>query len=325
VRTTGVYCRPACPARRALRANVCFHASCDAAEAAGFRPCKRCRPRELSLGKAQAEMVARACRQIAAAAEPPGLDALARAAGMSRFHFHRIFKAITGVTPRAYAVAERAERVRAALPASGSVTDAIYRAGFNSSSRFYAQAGATLGMPPSRYRKGGGGMAIRYAMGESTLGLVLVAATAAGICAIALGDEQEALLGELRGRFPKAELIEGDTQFGHSLEQVLHFVDAPAANLDLPLDVQGTVFQHRVWEALREVPPGRTVSYSELARRVGAERAVRAVAHACASNPVAIAIPCHRAVRSDGGLAGYRWGIERKRDLLARERNKRRK
>jgi len=242
---------------------------------------------------------------------------------MSRFHFHRIFKAVTGVTPRAYAVGQRAERVRAALPVSGSVTDAIYRAGFNASSRFYAQAGTTLGMSPSRYRQGGGGMSIRYAMGESTLGLVLVAATDAGVCAIALGDEQEALRGELRERFPKAELIEGDTQFGHWLNQVLRFVDAPAANLDLPLDVQGTVFQHRVWQALREVPPGCTVSYSELARRVGAERAVRAVAHACASNPVAIAIPCHRAVRNDGGLAGYRWGIARKRDLLARERNKR--
>jgi len=325
VRTTGVYCRPACPSRRALRVNVRFHASCDAAEAAGFRPCKRCRPRDMSLAQQHAGAIARACHQIETTAESPSLEALAQVAGMSRFHFHRTFKAVTGMTPKAYAAAKRVQRLHAALPASGSVTAAIYRAGFNSSSRFYENASASLGMAPSRYRKGGAGMTIRYAVGDASLGMVLVAATDQGVCSIALGDTVETLVRELHGRFPRARLIPGGVSFEQWLDVALRFVDMPGATLDLPLDVQGTVFQHRVWLALRDVPAGRTVSYTELARRIGAPSAVRAVAHACAANPVAIAIPCHRAVRNDGGLAGYRWGLTRKRELLARERDRRRK
>jgi AraC family transcriptional regulator of adaptative response/methylated-DNA-[protein]-cysteine methyltransferase len=319
VRTTGVYCRPACGSRRARRENVAFHPTREAAERAGFRPCKRCRPHESGLAEQRAEAVARACRLIETAEELPNLDALADAAGMSRFHFHRVFRTVTGLTPRAYAAAHRARRVREELTRSDTVTEAIYGAGFNSNGRFYATATEVLGMTPTHFRAGGSGASIRFAVGQCSLGEILVAATDKGVCAILLGNDPAALVRDLQDRFPNAELIGGDRDFEALVARVVGFVEAPALGLDLPLDVRGTAFQQRVWQALREIPAGSTTSYTELAARIGAPTAVRAVAHACASNAIAVAIPCHRVVRSDGGLSGYRWGVERKRALLARE------
>ncbi len=321
VRTTGVYCQPSCGARPARRENVAFHASCEAAESAGFRPCLRCRPNLPPLAERQAKAVAAACRLIEASEEEPGLDALAACAGMSRFHFHRLFKQHAGVTPKAYAAAVRAARVRDELAQGAPVTDALYAAGFQSSSRFYAEADAMLGMAPSHFRAGGTGEEIRFAVGACSLGAILVAATNQGICAILMGDDPEALVRDLQDRFPRARLIGADAEFERTVALVVGFVEAPRIGLDLPLDVRGTAFQQRVWEALRAIPAGATVSYTELAQRIGSPAAVRAVAGACAANPVAVAIPCHRVVRSDGGLSGYRWGIERKAALIAREKS----
>jgi AraC family transcriptional regulator of adaptative response/methylated-DNA-[protein]-cysteine methyltransferase len=319
VKTTGVYCRPSCPARLPRRANVQFHASWADAERAGFRPCKRCKPKGPALDEQRARTVAAACRAIETAEELPDLDALAMTAGMSRFHFHRVFKSITGLTPKVYAVAHRASRMREALPRRATVTEAIYEAGFNSNGRFYAKSSQMLGMKPRSFQNGGTGAAIRFAVGECALGSILVAASEKGVCAILLGDDPDALARDLQDRFPKARLIGGDRNFERVVAQVVGFVEAPRLGLNLPLDVRGTAFQQRVWQALRNIPAGSTVSYSEVARSIGASKAVRAVAQACASNPVAVAIPCHRVLRTDGHLSGYRWGVERKRALLERE------
>lgn len=319
VRTTGVYCRPSCPSRGALRANVAFHASCAAAESAGFRACQRCFPALPPLAERQAVAVARACRMIDEADTPPDLDSLAQAVGMSRFHFHRVFKAHTGITPKAYASARRTARLQQGLAAAPSVTDALYDAGFGSSGRFYEASAGALGMTPTSYRAGGQGETIRFAIGACSLGAILVAATGRGICAILIGDEPEPLLRDLQERFPQAALIGAEPEFERTVAQVVGFVEAPGIGLDLPLDVRGTAFQRRVWEALRAVPAGSTVSYAELAERIGLPTGARAVAGACAANPVAVAIPCHRVVRNDGALSGYRWGVERKRTLLERE------
>ncbi|MDK8875195.1 bifunctional DNA-binding transcriptional regulator/O6-methylguanine-DNA methyltransferase Ada [Paracoccus sp. SSJ] len=319
VRTTGVYCRPSCPSRRAKPQNVTLYASPDQAEAAGFRPCRRCNPRGASAAEANAALVAAACRLIEQAETPPTLQALAEAAGLSPFHFHRQFKAVTGLTPRAYAAAHRAGRLRARLAQGASVTGAIYEAGFNSSSRFYEGADGMLGMTPSAWRKGGAGAEIRFALGQCALGAILVAQSRRGICAIALGDDPEALLRDFQDRFPAATLIGGDAEFEALVARIVGFIEAPGIGLDLPLDIRGTAFQQRVWQALRQIPPGTTASYAEIARRIGEPQASRAVAQACAANPIAVAIPCHRVVRSDGALSGYRWGVARKRALLDRE------
>lgn len=319
VRTTGVYCRPSCAARLARRENVRFHDSCAGAEAAGFRPCKRCRPNEASLAERQAAAVAKACRLIEEAEEPPALESLAEAVGLSRFHFHRVFKEIAGVTPKGYADAHRANRVRQELTRSATVTEAIYDSGFNSNGRFYAASSRLLGMTPTEFRAGGAGAEIRFAIGDCSLGAILVAATATGICCILLGDDPDALARNLQDRFPKARLVGGDAGFEQWVATVVGLVERPQAGLDLPLDVRGTAFQQRVWRALCEIPAGSTASYAEVAERIGSPRAVRAVARACAENPIAVAIPCHRVVRRDGGLSGYRWGVERKRTLLDRE------
>ncbi|MEX5745160.1 bifunctional DNA-binding transcriptional regulator/O6-methylguanine-DNA methyltransferase Ada [Massilia sp. X63] len=319
VRSTGVYCRPSCPSRTARRANVAFHASCAEAEAAGFRACLRCKPAQAPLAERQAAAVAQACRLIDAAEQAPDLDSLAQAAGMSRFHFHRVFKAHTGITPKAYAAARRTARLQQGLAAAPSVTDALYAAGFGSSGRFYEASAGALGMAPGRYRAGGRGETIRFALAGCSLGAILVASTGRGICAILIGDEPEPLLQDLQQRFPQADLVGAEPGFERTVAQVVGFVEAPRLGLDLPLDVRGTAFQRRVWEALRAIPAGATVSYSELAERLGMPTAARAVAGACAANPVAVAIPCHRVVRTDGALSGYRWGIERKRTLLERE------
>ncbi len=318
VRTTGVYCRPSCAARRARRENVRFHQSPAEAECAGFRPCKRCRP-DMARDQPYAEVVGRACRMMETAEETPSLDALAAASGLSRFHFHRVFKAVMGLTPRAYGAAARARRLRAELPRSRTVTAAIYGAGFNSSGRFYAASSHLLGMTPTCFRAGGAGAAIRFAVGACTLGAILVAATEKGICAISLGDDPQVLVHDLQDRFPKAKLIGGEAAFEAWVAKAVGFVEAPRLGLALPLDIQGTAFQQRVWQALRDIPPGATVSYTEIAERIGAPKAARAVARACAENRIAVAIPCHRVVRSDGALSGYRWGIVRKRALLDRE------
>jgi AraC family transcriptional regulator of adaptative response/methylated-DNA-[protein]-cysteine methyltransferase len=314
--TTGVYCRPSCGARLPRRENVAFHASTQDAEKAGFRPCKRCRPDEADR---QAVAVAQACRLIEQAETPPSLAELAEAVGISQFHFHRVFKAATGVTPKAYADADRARRMRTALDERDTVTEAIYDAGFNSNGRFYAAAPGRLGMTPTRFRTGGGGETVRFAIGQTSLGAILVAATDKGIVAIQFADEPDALLRDLQDRFPKAQLVGGDAEFERLVARVVGSVENPSLGFDLPLDVRGTAFQQRVWQALREIPAGTTASYSDVAQRLGAPKAVRAVAGACAANDIAVAIPCHRVVRNDGAPSGYRWGVERKKALLDRE------
>jgi AraC family transcriptional regulator, regulatory protein of adaptative response / methylated-DNA-[protein]-cysteine methyltransferase len=319
VRTTGVYCRPSCAARRAKPENVRFHATRVDAERAGFRPCKRCKPDQPSLLEQHAAKVTEACRLIESSPSVPSLDELATRAGLSSFHFHRVFKAVTGLTPRAYAAAHRGERVRQELGRTRTVTAAIYQSGYNSNGRFYGESEQVLGMTPTDYRAGGANAEIRFAIGECSLGSILVARSERGVCAILLGSDPDALVRDLQDRFPRAMLIGGDPEFEQLVAKVVGFVEAPGLGLDLPLDVRGTAFQQRVWQALREIPVGSTVSYTELARRIGAPKSVRAVAHACAANRLAVAIPCHRVVRNDGGLSGYRWGVERKRALLERE------
>jgi len=319
VATTGVYCRPSCAARLARPENVRFHATRKDAERAGFRPCKRCKPDQPTLSERHATQIAEACRMIESAETLPGLTELARNAGMSTYHFHRVFKAIIGLTPRAYAAAHRAEKVRSGLRRGKRVTDAIYDAGYGSDSRFYESAGNMLGMTPSDYRAGGTHTHIRFALGACSLGAILVAASPRGVCAISLGDDPEALVRELQDRFPRADLIGGDADFEQWVARVIGFIEMPALGLNLPLDIRGTAFQQRVWQALREISPGKTMSYSEIAARIGAPKSVRAVAGACAANVLAVAIPCHRVVRTDGALSGYRWGVERKRALLEKE------
>lgn len=319
VRTTGVYCRPSCAARLARPENVRFHASCQDAVSAGFRPCKRCTPDQPSLVEQHREKVTQACRLIETAAAPPSLEQLAQEAVLSPFHFHRVFKAITGLTPRQYAVAHRRQRVRSALDGNSTVTRAIYQSGYNSNGRFYAESQQVLGMTPTVYRAGGANTAIHFALGECSLGSILVARSELGVCAILLGDDPEALARDLQNRFPHAELIGGDPGFEQVVARVVGLVETPGVGLDLPLDVRGTAFQQRVWQALQEIPLGETASYSEIAHRIGSPTSARAVARACGANPLAVAIPCHRVVRNDGELSGYRWGVERKRALLERE------
>lgn len=319
VLTTGVYCRPGCASRAPRRNNVRFFASPGEAEAAGLRPCKRCAPAASRADGAEAAALARAVALIEAADEPPALRELAAAAGLSPFHFHRRFKAAFGVTPAAYARARRAERLRGELTAAPTVSAAIYEAGYGSSGRLYAESAATLGMTPGAYRAGAPGERISYALAPSALGWVLVAATERGLCAIELGDDAEALMAALHARFPRAELASDDPAFAGWVQAVVALVETPRRGLDLPLDMRGTDFQRRVWAALREIPPGTTASYAEVAAKIGQPGASRAVAQACAANTLAIAVPCHRVVRGDGTPGGYRWGAARKQTLLARE------
>jgi len=265
-------------------------------------------------------LVAELCRVIEASERPPSLAELAAQAGLSESHLHRVFKSVTGVTPRQYASQVRAARVRDGLGRAETITDAIYDAGFGSSSRFYEGADHVLGMTPSAYRSGGADIAIRFAVGESSLGSILVAQSDRGVCAILLGDDPDVLIADLERRFPRAELLGGDDAFEKVVATVVGFVEAPCVGLDLPLDIRGTAFQQRVWNALRTIPPGETASYRQIAEKIGSPTATRAVAQACGANSIAVAIPCHRVVRTDGGISGYRWGVERKRALLDRER-----
>lgn len=326
VKTTGVYCRPSCAARPALPENVAFFEDRPAAERAGFRPCRRCKPDEPPAAERRAALVAAMCRQIDEADEsgaaPPTLDELAAEVGLSAFHAHRLFKAVTGLTPKGYAAAHRRARVRDSLAERPSVTDAIYDAGYSSSSRFYDKSTELLGMTPTQYRQGGRELPIRFAIGQCSLGAVLVAATARGVCAISLGDDPEALAHELEAQFPHAQLMGGDSDFEQLVARVVGLVEQPGARApgaELPLDVRGTAFQQRVWRALSKIPAGHTASYAQIAKAIGAPSASRAVAQACGANTLAVAIPCHRVVRTDGALSGYRWGVERKRQLLERE------
>jgi AraC family transcriptional regulator of adaptative response/methylated-DNA-[protein]-cysteine methyltransferase len=298
---------------------VAFHDSRAAAEQAGFRPCLRCKPDQPPLAERQAALVAQACRLIDEAEEAPDLDALAAAVGVSRFHFHRMFKAVSGITPKAYANAARARRVQEGLARQVSVTAAMYSAGFNSSGRFYAQSPAVLGMKPSSFRAGGAGERIRFAIAECSLGPILVASTAQGICAILIDDDPDFLVKDLQDRFPKAELIGAEPEYEQVVSRVVGLVEQPSVGLELPLDVRGTAFQQRVWQVLRAIPSGRRVTYAELAELAGVPRGARAVASACAANAIAVAIPCHRVVRNDGSISGYRWGVDRKAALLNRE------
>ncbi|KRP57976.1 bifunctional DNA-binding transcriptional regulator/O6-methylguanine-DNA methyltransferase Ada [Pseudomonas trivialis] len=315
VRTTGVYCRPSSSARRPRPENVEFFDTPQQAEAAGYRPNKR-----TESAMQHARRVADACRQIEQADTEPSLETLALQAGLSPFHFHRVFKSITGLTPKGYARAERSRRVRDGLKQPGTVTDALYHAGFNSNSRFYESAGQMLGMKPSDYKAGGTNSEIRFAVGECSLGAILVAQSLRGVCAILLGDDPNVLVQNLQDKFPRAELLGADHDFEQLIAQVVGFIEAPGLGLNLPLDLRGTAFQERVWQALRDIPPGSTASYEQIAQRIGAPTSSRAVAQACGANSLAVAIPCHRVVRSNGDLSGYRWGVERKRQLLERER-----
>jgi AraC family transcriptional regulator of adaptative response/methylated-DNA-[protein]-cysteine methyltransferase len=319
VKTTGVYCRPSCGARLARPENVQFHKTTDDAEKAGFRPCKRCMPSGLSLTEKNSAKIAKACRMIEASEDPIPLERLSKAAGMSPYHFHRTFKTATGLTPADYAKAHRSERVRKTLSGGRSVTDAIYGAGYGSSSRFYESSNEVLGMTPTTFQGGGTNTTIHFAIGESSLGPILVAKSDRGVCAVLIGDNPEDLVKDLQDRFPKANLVGDESGYEEMVAKVVGLIEAPSVGLDLPLDIQGTAFQQRVWNALQRIPVGSTASYADIAKQIGMPKSVRAVAQACAANSIAVAIPCHRVVKSDGKLSGYRWGVERKRTLLERE------
>ncbi|MEO8523310.1 MAG: bifunctional DNA-binding transcriptional regulator/O6-methylguanine-DNA methyltransferase Ada [Caldimonas sp.] len=319
VATTGVFCRPSCPSRLANPKNVQLHESIAAAEAAGFRACRRCNPGGISIEAANTAIVAKACKLIDEAGEPLSLAQLAASVELSPHYFHRLFKKATGLTPKGYAVAGRSARVRQGLASAATITEAFHEAGFGSNGRFYEASAGVLGMSPTRYRSGGVQEVLTFAVGQCSLGAILVASSAKGVAAILLGDDPQILVRELEDRFPRARLVGGDAAYERRVAEVVGLIEAPACGLALPLDIRGTAFQQRVWLALREIPAGKTASYSAIAERIGAPRSVRAVAGACAANAHAVAIPCHRVVRHDGGLSGYRWGVERKRELIDRE------
>ncbi|WP_375393252.1 bifunctional DNA-binding transcriptional regulator/O6-methylguanine-DNA methyltransferase Ada [uncultured Sphingomonas sp.] len=311
VRTTGIYCKPSCAARHPKRENVSFHATPEAARAAGYRACLRCRPDAVGRDRVA---VAEAVRLLDAG-EASALDALAARVGYAPHHFHRLFKRATGLTPAAYARARRAARAGEALTEEGTVTEAIYAAGYAAPSRFYEGAGARLGMTPSAWARGGDGVTIRWTVAPTSLGPLLIAATDKGLCRIAFDEDADALA----RRFPRAAIAAGGAALTDLAAQVVAQVESPARDAELPADVRGTAFQEAVWQALRSIPPGATLSYAELAARAGRPGAVRAAGSACGANPLAVVTPCHRARRGDGSPGGYAWGLERKAALLARE------
>ncbi|MBL8513859.1 MAG: bifunctional DNA-binding transcriptional regulator/O6-methylguanine-DNA methyltransferase Ada [Betaproteobacteria bacterium] len=322
VKTTGIVCRPSCPSRAAKRENVRFFDSLEAALDGGFRTCRRCKPEGISQAQTDANRIARACALLESAEERVKLDDLADAVGLSPFHFHRLFKSVTGVTPRQYQAEVRAGRVRVGLGTTQTVTAALFDAGFGSAGRFYDAAPTVLGMKPSAFKHGGKGERIQFAFADSSLGPVLVAMTDKGICSVEFGDDKALLESGLAARFPGATLMPADKHAQSRVGEVIAVIDSAQGNKHLPIDIRGTVFQHRVWKALTGLKRGETVSYAELARRIGQPTATRAVASACAQNTIAVLVPCHRVVRSDGALSGYKWGVERKAELLKREHTK---
>lgn len=323
VTTQGVFCKPGCPSRPPLRRNTRFFTDAPAAEAEGFRACKRCDPKG-ERAAIHAAAIRAACAMIEAAETIPSLATLAERAGYARHHFLRLFRDITGVTPRSFAESVRARRLSAALADGARVADAVAEAGFGSESRVYEARGRVLGMTPGAARRGGAGEVIRVALADSALGLLMIGATAAGICFIGFGEDEAALRGDVMHRFPQARIDDAPDDLAEAMRSVVAFIAEPKAALDLPLDLRGTAFQRQVWEALRAIPLGETRSYGGLAAEMGMPRATRAVARACAQNKVSLAVPCHRVVGKDGDLTGYRWGVERKRALLAGEKAARR-
>ncbi len=320
VATTGIYCRPTCPSRRPRRRNATFYDTAALADGAGYRPCKRCRPEDESFQEKADRRIIEACRILEESEERPTLSQLAAEIGLSPFHFQRLFKETVGLTPKEYASGLRRTRLQESLKKRETVTEALYEAGLSSGSRLYENYLKMLGMKPTEYRDSGRDGEIRYALGSSTLGPVLVAATAKGVCRIDLGENEEELISRLKKDFTEARIEEGDKSFHQLVAMVTNFIEFPGKGLGLPLDIRGTAFQQKVWQALQEIPPGSTLSYGQVAAKLGRPQAARAVARACASNTLALAVPCHRVVRSDGGLGGYRWGVERKRAILEQER-----
>jgi AraC family transcriptional regulator of adaptative response/methylated-DNA-[protein]-cysteine methyltransferase len=318
VKTTGVYCRPSSAARLARPENVEYPDSLRSGKT-GFRPCKRCKPDQADISEQNAGKIAKACRLIEKSEETPSLARLEKYIGMSLYHFHRIFKSITGITPNDYAAAHRSQRLRFSLGKSSTVTNAIYEAGFNSNSRFYENTNDVLAMTPSQFRAGGTDTDIFFAIADCSLGSILVVQSKKGVCSILIGDDPILLARDLQDQFPKANLIGNEHGYEDIVAKVVGLIEAPVIGLDLPLDIRGTVFQQRVWNALQQIPPGSTATYTEIARKIGMPKALRAVAQACASNVLAVALPCHRVIRTDGSLSGYRWGVKRKRALLERE------
>lgn len=318
VKTTGVYCRPSSAARLQRPENVEYPDSPRSGKT-GFRPCKRSKPDQAGISGQNAAKIAKACRLIEKYEETPSLASLEQYIGMSVYHFHRIFKSITGLTPNDYAAAHRSQRLRSSLGKSSTVTNAIYEAGFNSNSRFYENTNDVPGMTPSQFRAGGTDTDIFFAIVECSLGSILVAQSKKGVCSILVGADPILLARDLQDQFPKANFIGNEHGYEEIVAKVVGLIEAPGIGLDLPLDIRGTVFQQRVWKALQQIPPGSTATYTEIARKIGMPKALRAVAQACASNVLAVAIPCHRVIRTDGSPSGYRWGVERKRALLERE------
>jgi AraC family transcriptional regulator of adaptative response/methylated-DNA-[protein]-cysteine methyltransferase len=319
VQTTGIFCRPGCASRLPRRKNVEYFSSAIEAEKAGYRPCRRCAPQHPTAESEIEQQIVSICRHIEQSELPPKLRELAAMAGLSQYHFHRLFKKVVGITPKQYAAGQRARRFQTHLLEEKSVTEAIYAAGFNSSSGAYDTRRDQLAMQPRQYTKGGAGVVIHYGITRCSLGWVIVAATERGICAIMFGDEDSALPQLVQDRFPRATLVQAGPEFAQLLADVVRLVDRPSFSCNLPLDIQGTAFQQKVWNVLRQITPGETLTYSEVAERLGTPRAVRAVAGACGANPIAVAIPCHRVIGKDGSLTGYRWGLARKETLLKKE------
>ena len=326
VRSTGVYCRPSCPSRRPRREMVEFFEQPQAAERAGFRSCLRCRPMELNGERELPKVITRVCRFIDEVIEEgPTLDRLAEVAGVSPFHLQRSFKGTLGISPRQYAELKRFLRFKSRLQKGDDVTTAMYEAGFNSPSRLYERSTSAMGMTPSVYRAGAPGQKIRYTLADSSLGRVLIAATDKGVCAVRIGDSDKALESTLRGEFPKAEIARDDRELASYVHDIVNAAEGKGIAHEIPLDIRHTAFQWKVWQALRSIALGETRSYQQVAKAIGSPAAVRAVANACASNPVALVIPCHRVVRTNGDLGGYRWGAERKQQLLTKEREQKKK